>query len=140
MKRTKLPKIDGKTLKKWVEWLKAEDCGCCHMKLGDTELHEVDVCVGWHKFEENVCGMCKPVWKVAWKIGWQKFNNAMQTDLDVDFDMPRDKDGVYDTLTEVGDLKTMNEWNMLARGINATAKEVFAMAVKAEGNPHREDD
>jgi hypothetical protein len=128
----KLRKIDGKTLRDWVAWLRAEDCGCCHMKLGDTEFHEVDVCVGWHESEEEACGKCKPVWKVAWKIGWQPFNNGMQTDLDIDFDMPHDESGVYDTLTEIGDLKTMKEWNMLAFGINATAKKVFEFADAAD--------
>ena len=54
--RTKLPKIDGKTLKDWYEWLKEQDCGCCHMKIGDTELHEVDICMGWHQYEEAAPG------------------------------------------------------------------------------------
>ena len=134
--RTKLPKIDGKTLKGWYEWLKEQDCGCCHMKIGDTELHEVDICMGWHQYEENASnGKNKPVWKIAWKIGWQGFNNAMQCDLDIDFDMPwpcNEYGDVYDTLSEVGESKTMKDWNKLAGEINKTAKDVFKCAVEID--------
>ena len=99
--RMKLPKIDGKTLKNWYEWLKELDCGCCCMKIGDTELHEVYICMGWHQygeegeaFETKIGGKVfhsrsvKPVWKIAWKIGWQSPHNAMQCDLDVDLTCP----------------------------------------------------
>lgn len=27
-------KIDGKTAKKWYEWLKEENMGCCHLSVG----------------------------------------------------------------------------------------------------------
>ena len=146
--RTKLPKIDGKTLKSWYEWLKEQDCGCCCMKIGDTELHEVYICMGWHQdgeegevFETKIGGKVfhsrsvKPVWKIAWKIGWQGFNNAMQSDLDVDFDMPwpcNEYGDVYDTLSEVGEPKTMKDWNKLAGEINKTAKDVFKCAVEID--------
>ena len=146
--RTKLPKIDGKTLKSWYEWLKELDCGCCCMKIGDTELHEVYICMGWHQdgeegevFETKIGGKVfhsrsvKPVWKIAWKIGWQGFNNAMQSDLDVDFDMPwpcNEYGDVYDTLSEVGEPKTMKDWNKLAGEINKTAKDVFKCAVEID--------
>ena len=140
--RTKLPKIDGKTLKDWYEWLKEQDCGCCHMKIGDTELHEVDVCMGWHQYEEEetrdeVSGgrRFKPVWKIAWKIGWQGFRNAMQCDLDVDFDMPgpcNEYGDVYDTLSEVGEPETMKDWNKLAGEINKTARDAFKRAVEID--------
>ena len=140
--RTKLPKIDGKTLKNWYEWLKEQDCGCCHMKIGDTELHEVDVCMGWHQYEEEETRdevsrsrRFKPVWKIAWKIGWQSPHNAMQCDLDVDFDMPGpcNKYGdAYDTLSEVGESKTMKDWNKLAGEINKTARDAFECAVEID--------
>ena len=146
--RTKLPKIDGKTLKSWYEWLNEQDCGCCCMKIGDTELHEVYICMGWHQdgeedkvFETKISGKVfhsrsvKPVWKIAWKIGWQGFNNAMQSDLDVDFDMPwpcNEYGDVYDTLSEVGKPKTMKDWNKLAGEINKTAKDVFKCAVEID--------
>ena len=128
--KTKLPKIDGKTLKGWVEWLREQDCGCCHQKVGDTARHEVDVCVGWHDYGDGPKEKGYANWKIAWKIGWQTFNNAMQCDLDVDFDMPYGESGdVYDTLSEVGEPRTMKEWNALAAVINKTAKEVFECAV-----------
>lgn len=147
--RTKLPKIDGKTLKGWAEWLKEQDCGCCHMKIGDTELHEVDICMGWHQYEEEgenkiprkigntvvYTRECKPVWKIAWKIGWQDFDNGMQTDLDIDFDMPwpcNEYGDVYDTLSEVGEPRTMKDWNRLAGEINKTAREAFKCAVEID--------
>ena len=131
--KTKLPRIDSKTLKGWVEWLKKEDCGCCHQKIGDTANFEVDVCVGWHDYGDGPKEKGYANWKICWKIGWQAFNNAMQCDLDVDFDMPYDKDfNVYDTLSEVGEPRTMKEWNALAAEINKTAKEAFAFALKAD--------
>lgn len=144
--KKKLPKIDGKKLKDWASWLKEKDCGCCHMKIGDTELHEVDICMGWHRYEEDVDGKCAPVWKIAWKIGWQSFNNYMQTDLDIDFDMPwpcNEYGDVYDTLSEVGEPKTMKDWNRLAAEINRTARDVFKCAVEIDrakfeaGEPRR---
>ena len=134
--RTKLPKINGKTLKDWYEWLKEQDCGCCHMKIGDTELHEVDVCMGWHQYDEAASdGKIKPIWKIAWKIGWQSPHNAMQCDLDVDFDMPGpcNKYGdAYDTLSEVVEPGTMKDWNSIAAEINKTAKDAFKYAVEID--------
>lgn len=149
-KSKKIPKIDGKTLKAWAEWLKEQDCGCCHMKVGETDLHEVDICMGWHRFEEEgeakiprkigncvvYTRECKPVWKIAWKIGWQTFNNGMQCDFDLDFDMPwpcNEYDDVYDTVSEVGEVRTMKDWNRLAAEINRTAKDVFKCAVEIDG-------
>lgn len=76
-----LEKVTGKWLKGRYEWLVKEDCGCCHLVFGTTANHEVCVCVGW-----TADGPEK--YKVAWKIGWQTFDNAMQTDFDIDFDMP----------------------------------------------------
>ena len=146
--RTKLPKIDGKTLKGWYEWLKEQDCGCCCMKIGDTELHEVYICMGWHQdgeeskvFETKIGGKVfhsrsvKPVWKIAWKIGWQSPHNAMQCDLDVDFDMPGpcNKYGdAYNTLSEVVEPGTMKDWNSLAGEINKAAKDAFKYAVEID--------
>ena len=85
MKRSKrndtLKKVTGKWLKGSYKWLVDADCGCCHIPFDTTANHEVCVCVGWHDVGEGQ-------YAVAWKIGWQKFNNGMQTDLDIDFDMP----------------------------------------------------
>lgn len=148
--KTGLGKIDGKTLKGWVAWLRDKDCGCCHKAVGLTDLHEVDVCVGWHQFEEDgektiprkigntvvYTRERKPVWKIAWKIGWQTFNNGMQSDFDVDFEMPwpcNEQGDVYDTVSEIGEIKSMKDWNRLAAEINRTAKEAFKVAAEIDG-------
>ena len=81
MKNEELAECTGKWLKGCYGWLVKQDCGCCHLVIGTTAKHNVCVCVGW-----TDCG--GGTYKVAWKIGWQKFNNCMQTDLDLDFDMP----------------------------------------------------
>ena len=135
MKRTKLPKIDGKTLKDWVAWLKDQDCGCCHMKLGDTDLHEVDVCVGWHNYGDGPKDKDYANWKICWKIGWQTSNNCMQSDFDIDFDMPcpcNEQGDVYDTVSEIGEIKAMKDWNRLAAEINRTAEDAFECAVEID--------
>ena len=133
--KTKLGKIDGKTLKSWVAWLKDQDCGCCHIAIGLTDKHEVDVCVGWHDYGDG--------WKICWKIGWQTFKNASQCDFDIDFDMPypcNEYGDVYDTLSEVGELKAMKDWNKLAAEINRTAKNVFKCAVEIDKDENKAED
>ena len=109
-------KIDAKTLKGCVDWLKKEGCGCCHVKVCDTEKREIDICVGWHDFGDD--------WKVCCKIGMQTFNNALQCDLDVDFDMPYDfiTGDVFDTLEEVV-CTNLKQYQKLAARMNAQAKE-----------------
>lgn len=76
-----LSKITGKWLKGSYEWLVAEDCGCCSVDFAESGTHRISVCVGWTTVGPEE-------YEVAWKIGWQSFNNCMQTDLDIDFDMP----------------------------------------------------
>ena len=147
-------KVTGKWLKGCYKWLVKEDCGCCHLVIGTTAKHNVCVCVGWH----DVYGE----WKVAWKIGWQKFNNCMQTDLDLDFDMPWNtkaycdkmnakltkeerKRGVryvegdiYDTeeIIELKEGKTTpqgyRDWNALAAFVCKTARKVLAYAKEVD--------
>ena len=73
--------VTGKWLKGCRKWLVKQGCGCCHLAFGTTANHEVCVVVGW-----TDCG--GRTYKVAWKIGWQTFDNAMQTDFDIDFDVP----------------------------------------------------
>lgn len=133
--RTKLGKIDGKTLKGWVAWLKKQDCGCCHRAIGLTDLHEVDVCVGWHNYGDGPKENDYANWKICWKIGWQTFNNGMQTDFDIDFDMPwpcNEQGDVYNTVSEIGEIRAIKDWNRLAAEINRTAKDVFECAAKID--------
>lgn len=80
MKNRELAKVTGKWLKGCYKGLVKAGDGCCHIVFGTTAKHNVCVCVGWTDYDGE--------WKVAWKIGWQTFDNAMQCDLDIDFDMP----------------------------------------------------
>lgn len=153
IKVPKLPKIDGKTVKDHVEWLRANDCGCCRFHLIDTDEYRIHICIGWHEFDETEpgpevkVGNCtmstfkhKPVWKTAWKIGMETFNNAMQTDLDVDFIMPYDSDtgDVCDTLTEIGEAKTMKYWNAIAADMNKCAIDAVRWQLEEEAK-HAKD-
>ena len=138
--KSKLGKIDGKTLKGWAAWLKEQNCGCGHMKVGDTAEHEVDVCMGWHDYGDGPKEKDYSNWKICWKIGWQAFNNGMQCDFDVDFEMPwpcNEQGDVYDTVSEVGEIKTMKAWNALAAEINRTAKDVFKCAAEIDGKAEK---
>lgn len=133
--KTGLGKIDGKTLKGWVAWLREQDCGCCHKAVGLTDLHEVDVCVGWHNYGDGPKDKDYANWKICWKIGWQTFNNGMQCDFDVDFDMPcpcNEQGDVYDTVSEIGEIRSMKGWNRLAAEINRTAKDAFECAAEID--------
>ena len=122
----KLPKITGKFVKEDVEWLKANDCGCCHFHLTDTDNYRMHICIGWHDLGDGPKEKGYHNWKIAWKIGMETFNNAMQTDLDIDFIMPYDEatGDVYDTESTIEDITTMKGWNALAAEMNRTAKEV----------------
>lgn len=111
--------INGETLRGWVIWLLQEDMGCCHKKVGNTHTKEIDIVVGWHQTGEG--------WQPAWKIGMQSFANAMQCDMDIDFEMPYDETTgeVYDTLQTIeGDINQI-DWDALAQEINETAAKVY---------------
>lgn len=78
-----LSEVTGRWLRESYKWLVENDCGCCHIAFAESGTHRISVCVGW-----TSDGPEPKDSKVAWKIGWQTFNNVMQTDLDIDFDMP----------------------------------------------------
>ena len=142
----KLPKITGKTVKDHVEWLRANDCGCCRFHLTDTENYSMYICIGWHDYGEGHVEMSEdgsnPLQKwvpdpdscrIAWKIGMETFDNAMQCDLDVDFIMPYDENGeVYDTLGEIGEIGNMKGWNALAAEMNRAAKDAVEWQIAYE--------
>lgn len=98
----RLKRVTGQWLKGCYKWLVKEDCGCCHLVIGTTAKHNVCVCVGW-----TDCG-CE-TYKVAWKIGWQTFDNAMQTDFDIDFDMPANTKAYCDRMN--AKLKAKGEYS-----------------------------
>lgn len=107
-----LGKVTGKWLKGCYKWLVREDCGCCHLVFGTTANHNVCVCVGW-----TDCGGGE--YKVAWKIGWQTFNNAMQTDLDLDFDIPWNTKAYCDRMN--AELKAKGEYSKHNRYVEGDA-------------------
>lgn len=130
----KLPKITGKFVKEDVEWLKANDCGCCHFHLTDTDNYRMHICIGWHDMGDGPKENNYSHWVIAWKIGMETFNNGMQTDFDIDFLMPYDEESgdVYDTESEIGEITTMKGWNALASEMNKTAKEVVKWQIDYE--------
>lgn len=148
-----LSEVTGRWLRESYKWLVANDCGCCHVAFAESGTHRISVCVGWTADESKTWK-----WAVTWKIGWQTFNNAMQTDLDLDFDMPWNtkeycdkmnakltkeerkrhvrycEGDVYDTeeTIELKEGKTTpqgyRDWNALAARIRKTAREVASYA------------
>lgn len=182
--RKRLNKVTGKWLRDTYKWLvdHEDQGGCAHIYFADTACHRVCVCVGWTKVDVDD-GPGEPVvvgnstmhthkshgeWRPAWRIGWETFNNAMQCDFDIDFDMPWNtkeycdkmnarltkeekrrgirycEGDVYDT-TETIELKPgkttpagYRDWNALAAFIRKTAREVLAFA--REVDPEESDD
>lgn len=154
-RQKQLDKVTGKWLKFCYKWLVENNCGCCHIPFDTTANHEVCVCVGLTD-DGTEDG------KVAWKIGWQTFNNGMQTDLDIDFDMPYNTEEYCDKmnakLTEeernrgdmflVGEVYDTREkikiknggttpvgyrdWNALAAFVRKTARKVAAYAKEVD--------
>lgn len=96
-----LSEVTGRWLRESYKWLVANDCGCCHVAFAESGTHRVSVCVGWTADGPKT-------WKVAWKIGWQTFDNAMQTDLDLDFDMPWNTQAYCDKMN--AELKAKGEY------------------------------
>lgn len=149
----RLGKVNAKWVRDSVKWLLENECGCCHFRICDTSLKEVDAVIGWHHTDEDdpdtppkevVVGDChmwthptREVWKVAWKIGLQSFNNAMQTDMDLDFEMPWFENGdVWDSLVEIcgehGDVPTLKECQSISKEINREARQVVECQLELE--------
>lgn len=150
-----IEKVTGKWLNGCYKLLVDNDCGCFHIPFDTTANHEVCVCVGWTD-DGTEDG------KVAWKIGWQTFNNGMQTDLDIDFDMPYNTEEYCDKMNAkltsdernrgdmfiVGDVYDTREtieikhggttpvgyrdWNALAAFVRKTARKVAAYAKEVD--------
>ena len=109
MKTCDLKKITGKELKKWWEWLASKQEGCCSVHFASTKKYRYCVCMGWQsgygpaanekwygKDGRPRLAFCPPVapgeehdgWRICCKIGRQTHDNIMQSDYDVDFEMP----------------------------------------------------
>jgi hypothetical protein len=118
-----ITKVKGSDLKSDFEWLKFNGCGCCRHSIYDTDNNNMYILMGWHDTGDG--------WEIAVKIGMQSFNNAMQCDLDVDFDMPYDKEtgDVYDTLQIVDENE---DWEALAEQLNEEAVKVVEFQIEQE--------
>lgn len=130
----KMNKITANILKEYVAWLRKENCGCCHFRVADTENKEIDIVVGWHNYGDGPKEDNYDNWVVCWKIGMQSFNNGMQTDMDIDFDMPYDIDSgeVYDSLDSINENVQGFSWAALANAINRTAVKVYRFQKEQE--------
>lgn len=121
MKFGKLSEMTGKEARGWREWLVEEGMGCCSLCFASDGRHNYAVCMGWHDVGDDD-------WKIAWKIGRQTLNNAMQSDLDMDFEMPycEESGEVDDTLSVMEEPpKTAKEWEALAASMRKEARRVW---------------
>ena len=123
--RKSLRKVTGRWLRQVYDELVEQDCGCAHIPFLATAHHWVRVCVGW-----TYDGAGED--SVAWKIGWQTFNNAMQTDLDIDFDMPRNTEAYCEKMN--ARLKAKGELSKYSRYV---AGEVYDTEETIELKPGR---
>ena len=124
-----LSTVTEEWLRDSVQSLLDDNCTCCYVTFDKSANHRISVCVGWARYEENQ-------WKVAWKIGWQKFDNIMQCDFDIDFEMPYSIDRyLYNTeeiiLTSYNEFNQV-DWNKLAIRIRETARNAAAFAKKVD--------
>ena len=94
MYRRRYERMNARKVRDAVKWLIKKQDGCVHHLVGQTELMDVFVAIGWRE-----CDDAEPLpdggfehhekWRVCWKIGIQTSGYYhMQTDLDVDFDYP----------------------------------------------------
>ena len=122
-------KLFAKQVQDSVAWLLEKQCGCCHFKVCDTALYEVDAVIGWHDIGDG--------YVVAWKIGLQSFNNAMQCDMDIDFLLPWNEEGdCIGGATEIcGEHDkgiTLKAAAAIAREIRAEAKQIARIQKELE--------
>ena len=123
MKTGGLKDVTGKFARSSVEWLHARQMGCCSICFATDDRYNYAVCIGWHYTGSD--------WVVAWKIGRQTTNNIMQSDLDIDFEMPYSAESgdVDDTLEtiEVANGKPVGyrSWGDLASRMRVEASRVW---------------
>lgn len=105
-------------LKQWWDGLMADKCGCRHLEyaVDGNDGQVYSVCMGWHNADD------KPV--IAWKIGRQSSINAMQCDLDIDFEMPYDPESgeVDDTLVTIETEPA--DWSGVIKDIRTAARRI----------------
>ena len=124
MKTGDLRDVTGKFARESVEWIREDQSnGCCSICFATDDRYNYAVCIGWHYTGSD--------WVVAWKIGRQTTNNIMQSDLDIDFEMPYSAESgdVDDTLEtiEVANGKPVGyrSWDDLASRMRVEASRVW---------------
>lgn len=126
--RIKAMKLTARQVQDSVAWLLKENCGCCHFKVCDTKLWEVDAVIGWHKTEKDDPNSSRntEVYVIAWKIGMQSFNNGMQCDMDIDFQLPWNEDG--DCIGGETEICGEHDKGITFKAASAIAKDIRAEA------------
>lgn len=122
----RLRELTGETVHGWHDWLVKEQCGCCHVAFAADEKYNWVVCMGWHDTGARASDGAQ--WRVAWKVGRESHMNAMQTDMDIDFEMPYDPEtGDVDDTLEVLDPApdTKAAWDELADRMRAQAMSTY---------------
>ena len=125
MKYGKLKEVTGKFVRESYDWLTEEQMGYCSICFAQDRKYDYAVRIGWHD-----CGRDEG-WKVAWKIGRQTHENIMQSDLDIDFEMPYneeagDLDDTEEMIEVVGGKPVgYRSWATLAKYIRKTAERVW---------------
>lgn len=131
MKFGSLRDVTGKFVEESVEWLRREQCGCCAICFASDGVDNYAVCIGWHHYDDRLRsdGKFVAVWKIAWKVGRQSRNNMMQSDFDIDFEMPYNLDSgeLDDTLevVEAEDRLARETWDGIASRMRRTARRVW---------------
>ena len=124
MKMGDLRDVTGKFARESVEWLREDQSnGCCSICFATDDRYNYAVCIGWHYTGSD--------WVVAWKVGRQTTNSVMQSDLEVDFEMPYDPEtgDVDDTLETIevtgGKPVGYRSWADLAAYMRKVAQRVW---------------
>ena len=119
-------KVTGKQLKDWADWLKKEQCGCCHLWLvQDDNRNDWAIVMGWQDgFDEKENGFYQQgTWNICIKVAYQSHNSIMQCDYDIDWLMP--------VCNEFGDVDGAElsieagvNWDKLADYLNKEAERI----------------
>ena len=134
--RHKIAECTGAWLKGCVDWLVKTQGGCCHLTFDVDTKDDYCICVGWHDYTgDPKDGDSR--YKIAWKIGRQSIKNAMQCDLDIDFEMPYNPEtgDVDDTLHVLDPLpKTKRDWEREATIARKEASRIWREWAEEEDN------
>lgn len=89
-----MTKLTEATIRKSVEWLMQEKCGCCNYHLlTDDNGRMWSIVIGWQDgYDPSDSNLYSDgTWAICTKIAYQEPDNMMQTDFDIDFTMPYDE-------------------------------------------------